>query len=120
MSFDKTQHFKDSTLQKIYDTVLKAQEHAIKHARVGMKAKEIDALARGVIEEAGYGSYFVHSTGHGIGLDIHELPIISKRSETVIEEGMVFSVEPGIYIPHHYGVRIEDLVVMREGKARVL
>ncbi|WP_277641428.1 M24 family metallopeptidase [Wolinella succinogenes] len=120
MSFDKTQHFKDSTLQKIYDTVLKAQEHAIKHARVGMKAKEIDALARGVIEEAGYGSYFVHSTGHGIGLDIHELPVISKRSETVIEEGMVFSVEPGIYIPHHYGVRIEDLVVMREGKAQVL
>lgn len=120
MHFHKKQSFKDKVLQKIYDTVLRAQERAIKKARSGMKAKEIDALARTVIEEAGYGRFFVHSTGHGIGLDIHELPVISRRSETVIEDGMVFSIEPGIYIPDHYGVRIEDLVVMREGRAEVL
>ena len=73
-----------------------------------------------VIEKAGYGKYFVHSTGHGIGLDIHELPIISPRSKTIIEEGMVFSIEPGIYIPQKYGVRIEDLVVIEQNGARIL
>ena len=85
-----------------------------------MLACEIDALARSVIEKAGYGKYFVHSTGHGIGLDIHELPIISPRSKTIIEEGMVFSIEPGIYIPQKYGVRIEDLVVIEQNGARTL
>ncbi|MCI2236551.1 aminopeptidase P family protein [Helicobacter sp. CaF467b] len=119
-NFKKEQHFKDSTLQKIYDIVLKAQENAIKHAKAGMLACEIDALARNVIEKAGYGKYFVHSTGHGIGLDIHELPIISARSKTRIEEGMVFSIEPGIYIPNKYGVRIEDLVVIESNGARIL
>ena len=64
-----------------------------------------------MIEKEGFGKYFVHSTGHGVGLDIHELPIISAKSETVIEEGMVFTIEPGIYIPGRFGVRIEDMVV---------
>ncbi|RDU63387.1 MULTISPECIES: M24 family metallopeptidase [Helicobacter] len=118
--FSKEQKFKNKELQKIYDIVLKAQECAIKGAKVGMLACEVDALARNVIEKAGYGKYFVHSTGHGIGLDIHELPVISARSQTILQESMVFSIEPGIYIPHHYGVRIEDLVVLQRDGARVL
>ncbi|MGP1450513.1 MAG: M24 family metallopeptidase [Wolinella sp.] len=120
MKFKKSQLFSYKELQRIYDTVLRAQEHAIKHARSGMLAKEIDALARSVIVEAGYGEFFVHSTGHGIGLDIHELPVVSRRSEMVVTDGMVFSIEPGIYIPQKYGVRIEDLVVMKDGRAEVL
>ncbi|WP_121020981.1 aminopeptidase P family protein [Helicobacter vulpis] len=118
--FERTQHFKDQTLQKIYDVVRKAQESTIENLRAGMTGKEIDAIARGVITESGYGEFFSHSTGHGIGLDIHELPSISPRSEAIIEEGMVFSVEPGIYIPGQYGVRIEDLVVIKHSRAEVL
>lgn len=118
--FNKSQTFANKELQKIYDTVLKAQENCIKNLRAGMSGKQIDALAREVIEKAGFGKYFSHSTGHGIGLDIHEQPFISTRSETIIEDNMVFSIEPGIYIPQHYGVRIEDLVVVRGGRAEVL
>lgn len=116
----KQQFFKNKEMQKIYDIVLKAQETAILGTRSGMLGREIDSLAREVIKEAGYGEYFVHSLGHGIGIDIHELPNISQRSEIIIEDGMVFSIEPGIYIPNAFGVRIEDLVVMENGKARIL
>ncbi|MDD3466376.1 MAG: aminopeptidase P family protein [Campylobacterales bacterium] len=118
--FKKEQNFKDKKLQHIYDTVLKAQESAIKSAKVGMKAKELDKIARDIIEKAGYGEYFVHSLGHGVGLDIHEHPYINKRSEEILQENMVFTVEPGIYIPNHYGVRIEDMVVMTPHGAEVL
>lgn len=118
--FGKKQKFSDKKLQKIYDIVRKAQEHAITSLRAGMSGKQIDALAREVIDKAGFGEYFSHSTGHGIGLDIHELPSISKRSEMIIEDGMVFSIEPGIYLPNLYGVRIEDLVVVRNGRAEIL
>ena len=118
--FATEQSFKNRKIQKAYDTVLKAHDRAIRKARSGMKAKEIDALARSVIEKAGYGKYFIHSTGHGVGLDIHEMPYISSRSETVIEDGMVYTVEPGIYIPGEFGIRIEDMVAMIEGRAVVL
>ncbi|RDU67142.1 proline peptidase [Helicobacter didelphidarum] len=118
-------HKKDSPLswqekQKIYDIVRKAQMNAIQNLRSGMSGKEIDKLARDVIEQSGYGKYFLHSTGHGIGLDIHEMPFISKRSETIIEDGMVFSIEPGIYLENVFGVRIEDLVVVKNGRAEIL
>ncbi len=118
--FSKTQKFKDKKLQRIYDIVRKAQEEAIKKLRAGMNGKQIDAIARDVIAKAGYGEFFTHSTGHGIGLDIHEFPFISSRSETIITDNMVFSIEPGIYIPNHYGVRIEDLVVVKNGRAEIL
>jgi len=85
-----------------------------------MRARDIDRIAREVIEKAGYGKYFVHSTGHGVGLDIHEMPYISSRNSTKIRDGMVFTIEPGIYIPDELGIRIEDMVVMEGGKARVL
>jgi len=120
LSFKKRQHFSKKRIQKAYDTVLKAHDRAIAKARSGMKAKEIDKLARDVIEKAGFGKYFVHSTGHGVGLDIHEMPYISSRSDTVIEDSMVFTIEPGIYIEDAFGIRIEDMVVMRSGKAEVL
>ena len=120
MRFGKEQKFNKSKHQKIYDIVRKAQETCISKIRAGMKASEVDKLARDVIENAGYGKYFLHSTGHGIGLDIHELPIISSRSNDIIENGMVFSVEPGIYLAGEFGVRIEDLVVIENNRAQVL
>lgn len=118
--FTTAQTFKSKKIQKAYDAVLKAHDHAIAKARSGMKANEVDALARQVIEKAGFGAYFVHSTGHGVGLDIHEMPYISARSDTVIEDSMVYTIEPGIYIPGKFGIRIEDMVVMKNGKAVVL
>lgn len=120
MSFSKKQRFVSKIQNKVYDIVRKAQERAITKARSGMSGREIDALAREVIEKSGYGKYFTHSTGHGVGLDIHELPRISRSSEERIEDGMVFSIEPGIYLPNDFGVRIEDLVVMKNGRAEVL
>lgn len=116
----REQKFKKKKYQKIYDIVLKAQEQTIKKARVGMKASKIDAIGRDIIEKAGYGKYFVHSTGHGVGLDIHEYPNISSKSDIIIEENMVFTVEPGIYLPNEFGVRIEDTLVMKNKKAKIL
>jgi Xaa-Pro aminopeptidase len=107
-------------VQKIYDTVQKAHDETISKVKVGMKASEVDSIARNIITEAGFGDQFVHSTGHGVGLDIHEFPFISQKSDVVIEENMVFTVEPAIYIPNFMGVRIEDMVVMKSGGAKVL
>ena len=108
-------------IQKVYDVVLKAQETAIKSVKVGIKAKELDKIARDIIEKAGYGKYFVHSLGHGVGLDIHEWPFINSKNETVLKEGMVFTIEPGIYIPGKFGIRIEDMVAIDyNGKCEVL
>lgn len=118
--FKTKQTFAKKKIQKAYDTVLKAHDRAIAKAWSGMKAKEVDALTRDFIAKAGFGEYYVHSTGHGVGLDIHEMPCISSRSDTVIEDGMVYTIEPGIYIPGEFGIRIEDMVVMANGKAKVL
>jgi len=120
LMFDTNQGFKSKKIQKAYDTVLKAHDNAIDNARSGMTAKKIDALTRDIIAEAGFGEYFVHSTGHGVGLDIHEMPYISAKSDMVIEDGMVYTIEPGIYIPGEFGIRIEDMVAMVNGKAVVL
>ena len=119
-SFTYEQKFKNPKIKKIYDIVLKAHDEAISRAKSGMLAKEIDKIARDVIEKSGFGKYFIHSTGHGVGLDIHEMPFISPKSETIIEDNMVFTIEPGIYIPGEFGVRIEDMVVMKNGRAEVL
>ncbi len=119
-SFKREQKFKNEKHQKIYDIVLKAQLNAIENARTGMKASEIDKLTRDVIEKAGYGKYFIHSTGHGVGLDIHEFPFINSKSDVIIEDNMVFTIEPGIYLPNEFGVRIEDTIVMQNGKAVIL
>lgn len=119
-TFKREQKFNNKKHQKIYDIVLKAQEKAIKEARAGMRALEVDKIARDYIDKAGYGKYFVHSTGHGVGLDIHEFPNINTKNELIIEENMVFTIEPGIYLPDEFGVRIEDTVVIQNGKAVIL
>ncbi|AXX91544.1 X-Pro aminopeptidase [Malaciobacter molluscorum LMG 25693] len=119
-SFKREQNFKNKKHQKIYDLVYKAQLNAINNARSGMKASQIDALTRDVITKAGYGKYFVHSTGHGVGLDIHEFPFINSKSDVIIEDNMVFTIEPGIYLPNEFGVRIEDTIAMIDGKAVIL
>lgn len=120
MDLGLAQDFTHPKYQKAYDTVLKAHDRAIQGVRSGMKANQIDALARDVITKAGFGEYFVHGTGHGVGLDIHEMPYILQKCETIIEDGMVFTIEPGIYIPNEFGIRIEDMVVMKNGKADIL
>jgi len=120
ISMEKRQKFPPH-IQKVYDVVLKAQEKAINSIKVGIKAKELDKIAREVIEKAGYGKYFVHSLGHGVGLDIHEWPFINSRNETVLKEGMVFTIEPGVYIPGEFGIRIEDMVAINyKGEVEVL
>jgi Xaa-Pro aminopeptidase len=118
--FGIKQKFGDKKIQKAYDTVLKAHDNAIAKARRGMRAKKVDALTRDIITKAGFGKYFVHSTGHGVGLDIHEMPYIASKSNTIIEDGMVYTIEPGIYIPDEFGIRIEDMVAMIDGRAVVL
>ena len=120
LNFSKTQSFTDAKRQKIYDIVLASQEAGIKKAKAGVKACDVDKACRDVIDASGYGEYFIHSTGHGVGLDIHELPVISGTSETVLEEGMVFTVEPGIYLPEEFGVRIEDTLIVTGGEAEII
>ncbi len=110
----------DDIFKKVYDTVLAAQLTAIATVQPGMTGEAVDKLARTVIEQAGYGDKFGHGLGHGVGLEIHEAPRVSRNSTNVIKEGMPFTVEPGIYLPGWGGVRIEDVIVLEEGKARVL
>lgn len=107
-------------LQKIYQVVLEAQLAGLAAVKAGVKASAVDAAARSVIESGGYGRYFGHSTGHGVGLAVHELPRLSPKDHTVLQEGMVVTVEPGIYIPGLGGVRIEDSVVVEKDGCRVL
>lgn len=104
----------DNEQKRIYSTVLRAQQAALDGIRPGMTGKEVDALAREVIEEAGYGEQFGHSLGHSVGLEIHEKPCFSPSDDTVLKPGMVITVEPGIYLEGLGGVRIEDLVVITE------
>ncbi|GGF08249.1 Xaa-Pro dipeptidase [Halobacillus andaensis] len=101
-------------LKEIYDTVLQAQIKGMEGLKAGITGKEADALTRDYIKGKGYGDYFGHSTGHGIGLDVHEGPGLSYRSDVVLEPGMVVTVEPGIYVPKVGGCRIEDDTVVTE------
>jgi len=116
----KDQSFSDPLIQRAYDVVRRAQEAAIEGARSGMEAREIDALARDIVERSEFRGRFVHSLGHGVGLDIHEMPFINSRNRQIIEDGMVFTIEPGIYIPGAFGIRIEDMVYMDSGRAELL
>ena len=107
-------------LGEIYRTVLAAQQEAIGGIRDGMQAPDADELARSVIRRAGLDGAFGHGLGHGVGLAIHESPTVSSRSTDVLREGMVFTVEPGVYLTRQGGVRIEDTVVLRDGVVRSL
>ncbi len=106
--------------KKIYNIVLKAQEAAIRKVKDGVKASKVDEAARSIIAKSGYGKNFGHGTGHGIGLYIHSAPSVGPKSEDILKQGMVITVEPGIYIPKWGGVRIEDDVVVTARGGRVL
>ena len=105
---------------QIHTIVEKAVQAALKAARPGVRARDVDAAARKVITDAGYGEYFVHRTGHGLGVDIHEPPYITSTSDVILEEGMVFSIEPGIYLPGRLGIRLEEIVILREDGPEIL
>ena len=102
-------------MERVYHTVLEAQRAGIAAARAGVTGCEVDRAARQAIQQAGYGSFFSHSFGHSLGLEIHESPNASPSEQTVFPAGAVISAEPGIYLPGHFGVRIEDVLVLREG-----
>ena len=103
--------------KKAYGVVLTAHELVKEKLVSGMTGGEADAIARNYLEEKGYGKYFTHSLGHGIGLNIHEFPSVRKGGTDVLVDGMVFSDEPGIYLAGEYGVRIEDTIALKDGKA---
>lgn len=104
----------DDEMRKVYDIVLRAQTAGIEAVKAGMNAKDLDAVARKIITDEGYGKCFGHSLGHGVGMDIHETPFASPKSKDVLEENMIVTVEPGIYIPDKFGVRIEDFVIVKK------
>lgn len=106
--------------EEIYEVTLNAQRSALKEVRPGAVCRDVDAVARGIIANAGYGDYFGHGLGHGVGVEIHEAPRLNKLSTVVLEPGMVVTVEPGIYLPGKGGVRIEDLVVVTSDGCDVL
>jgi Xaa-Pro aminopeptidase len=110
----------DKTFREIYNIILKAQAAAIEKIESGMDASQADKLARSVIEQAGYGDAFGHGLGHGVGLAVHEFPRLGLSSSDSLADSMVFTAEPGIYLAGQGGVRIEDMVVLENGKARVL
>lgn len=113
-------HSPGKAFREIYRIVREAHDRAIAAIRPGVTAASIDTVAREYIEAAGYGEAFTHSTGHGVGLEIHEKPLIGSKDTTRLEEGMVFTVEPGIYLEGKGGVRIEDMVLVTNGGCRVL
>lgn len=110
----------DDKFKRVYDTVLTAQTMAEERIEAGMTGREAHEIAATVISEAGYGEYFGHGLGHGVGLDIHEAPRLAPGSDAILEDGQVFTVEPGIYIPGWGGVRIEDQCVMTDGRVHAV
>lgn len=104
---------------KIYQIVLDAQTKALNKVKIGASCQHIDSVARKVISKAGYGKYFIHSTGHGVGRKIHESPKFSAKSDEILRQNLIMTVEPGIYLPKKFGVRIEDMIYI-SGKPRIL
>lgn len=107
-------------LKKIYRIVWQAQKEALESVKPEEKALKIDQIARNYIEKSGFGDFFGHALGHGVGLAVHEGPVLSKLSKDILKEGMIFTVEPGIYLPEIGGVRIEDLVLVTKGGYEIL
>jgi Xaa-Pro aminopeptidase len=105
---------------QVYELVLQAQEAALAAVRPGPTGREVDAVARSIIDAAGHAEHFGHGLGHGVGLDVHEGPRLSKQGETALATGMVVTVEPGVYVPGAVGVRIEDLVIVTDDGAEVV
>ena len=113
--------FATDEMKLVYDTVLKAQLAAERKAKAGVLCREVDAAARDIIASAGYGEYFCHSTGHGVGLEIHEMPTLSpKAGELKLRAGQLVTDEPGIYLPEKFGVRIEDMLLIQKNGCKNL
>lgn len=106
--------------EEIYETVLKAEQAALQLSKPGVRIGDLDLKARGIIEKAGYGDYFPHRLGHGLGISVHEYPSMSSANDTLLKEGMVYTIEPGIYVPDVGGVRIEDDVFVTKDGAEAL
>lgn len=106
--------FATDEMKNVYDAVLSAQENCLANLKAGVPCKEGDQFARSVISDRGYGKYFTHSTGHGVGVEIHEFPNLSPASDSILQVGNIVTVEPGIYIPEKFGVRIEDMALITE------
>jgi len=104
----------------VYDAVLEAQQAAIAAVRSGVKAGQVDRSARKMLQKNGLAKYFTHSTGHGVGLEVHEAPRVAKGQQEVLRPGMVITIEPGVYLQGQWGVRIEDMVVVTEHGCEVL
>ncbi|OQX81509.1 MAG: hypothetical protein B6D56_02215 [Candidatus Omnitrophica bacterium 4484_70.1] len=107
-------------LKKIYELVKKAQEESIKNIKPGKKAKEIDKAGREIISKKGWGRFFGHGLGHGVGLEVHERPFLSPKSEDILEENMIVTIEPAVYIPHKFGIRIESMVRITDRGAEII
>jgi Xaa-Pro aminopeptidase len=118
----RTVHLGRATAQErtAYDAVLAAQGNAVAAVRAGVTAAEVDEAARSVLRQAGLAEHFIHSTGHGVGLEIHEAPRIAAGQQTLLTRGMVITIEPGVYLPNGFGIRIEDTVVVERRGARIL
>lgn len=110
----------DDEYRKLYEMVLEAELWGIQAAVCGNTLQDLDRAVRDYLTGRGYGDYYIHRTSHGVGLDCHDYPKIPVSGETVIQDGMIFSVEPGVYFPGKYGIRIEDQILMRNGKAEIL
>lgn len=120
LSFEKP-YFAREKVGKMYDLVKLAHDEAIKAIKVGMDCKDIDSRAREVFKEANMDKYFTHSLGHGVGLNIHELPVIAQKSTQIVEANMAFTIEPGLYFEGDFGLRFEDIVIIHEnGEVEVL
>ena len=109
---------KHEEFKKAYDAVFTAHNLVLENTRSGMTGIEVDAIARNYLKEQGYGDLFTHSLGHGIGLNVHEMPSVSIKGENALENGMIFSNEPGVYVAGEYGIRIEDTVRLENGKIK--
>ena len=112
--------FATDEMKNVYDAVLRAQQNCLSNIKAGISCKDGDEFARSVLRDAGLGQYFTHSTGHGVGVEIHEFPNLSPASDSVLQTGNIVTVEPGIYIPEKFGVRIEDMALITENGCRNL